>query len=107
MYWDLWRGNLDTGNVLVIMSIAHAQSIFMPMNVRPVYCHHSFVSYARPSGLLARLQVSICHIQYGSVPLGIAAGEGYTKIVQRLLEAGANVSYQNKVMAFILHFSVC
>ena len=53
-------GNLDTGTVFVIMSIAHAQSIFMPINVRPVYCHHSFVSYARPSGLLTRLWVSIC-----------------------------------------------
>ena len=27
-------GNLDTGTVFVIMSIAHAQSIFMPINVR-------------------------------------------------------------------------
>ena len=30
MYWDLWGrscGNLDTGSVFVIMSIAHAQSI--------------------------------------------------------------------------------
>ena len=64
MYWDLWGrscGNLDTGTVFVIMSIAHAQSIFMPINVRPVYCHHSsFVSYARPSGLLARSWDSIC-----------------------------------------------
>ena len=36
-------------------------------------------------------------IQYGSVPLEMAAGEGHAKIVQRLLKAGANVNYQNKV----------
>ena len=60
-------GNLDTGTVFVIMSIAHAQSIFMPINVRPVYCYHSsFVSYARPSGLLARSQVSICQVATSS-----------------------------------------
>ena len=41
VYWDLWGrscGILDTETVFVIMSIAHAQCIFMPMNVRPVYC---------------------------------------------------------------------
>ena len=42
--------------------------------------------------------VSHTLIQYGSVPLGIAAQEGHTKIVQRLLEAGANINHQNKVM---------
>ena len=45
--------------------------------------------------------LSLMHtlIQYGNVPLVIAAGKGHTKIVQRLLEAGANVKYQDKVMA--------
>ena len=32
-----------------------------------------------------------------SVPLGIAAEEGYVEIVQTLLEAGANVNYQDEV----------
>ena len=42
------------------------KSIFMPIYVRPVYCHHSFVSYARPSGLLACLRVSICQVATSS-----------------------------------------
>ena len=42
--------------------------------------------------------VSHTLIQFGGVPLEIAAGKGHTKTVQRLLEAGANVNYQYKVM---------
>ena len=42
--------------------------------------------------------VSHSLLQYGSVPLGVAAGDGHTETVQRLLEAGANVNHQNKVM---------
>ena len=42
--------------------------------------------------------VSHTLIQYGSVPLGIAARYGHTKTVQRLLEAEANTNHQNKVM---------
>ena len=42
--------------------------------------------------------VSHTLIQYGSVPLEIAALVGHTKTVQRLLEAGANINHQNKVM---------
>ena len=42
--------------------------------------------------------VSHSLLQYGSVPLGVAAAKGHTETVQRLLEAGANVDHQNKVM---------
>ena len=36
-----------------------------------------------------------------SVPLGIAAERGDTETVQRLLEAGATVNYQNKVYTVV------
>ena len=42
--------------------------------------------------------VSHTLIQYGNVPLGIAAHNGYIKTVLRLLEGGANVNHRNKVM---------
>ena len=47
--------------------------------------------------------VSHTLIQYGSVPLGTAAANGHTKTVQRLLEAGAHVNHQNKVMTVNVH----
>ena len=37
-------------------------------------------------------------LQYGAVPLEVAAAKRHTETVQRLLEAGANVNHQNNVM---------
>ena len=53
------------------------------------------VSYHKK--VLTSFLVSRTLIQYGAVPLEAAAQNGHTKTVQRLLEAGANISHQNKV----------
>ena len=37
-------------------------------------------------------------IQEGDVPLGVAAENGHSQTVQRLMEAGAIINHQNKVM---------
>ena len=42
--------------------------------------------------------VSHSILQYGAVPLEVAAQKGHTGTVQRLLKAGTNVNHQNKVM---------
>ena len=54
---------------------------------------------------LTSFLVSHTLIQYDGVPLVAAAGKGHTKIVQRLLEAGANVNRQDWVMTIILSVS--
>ena len=39
-------------------------------------------------------------MQSGGVALGIAAANGHIKTVEKLLEAGATVKHQNKVITY-------
>ena len=49
----------------------------------------------------------MCHVtQYEMVPLEIAAEEGHTETVQRLLEAGANPNHQNKVTVVLSGYAI-
>ena len=58
-----------------------------PLQYRTTVC----VSHSPSPSLLS-------HTQCGCVPLEIAAHNGHTETVQRLLELGANIDQQDKVI---------
>ena len=53
--------------------------------------------------LVLSVIVDLLSHQFGNLPLATAADKGHTETVQRLLEAGANINYQNKACVLVVY----
>ena len=106
--------------VFIILGVPPAHYVGLVEWVSSIYTRsrgtHNYCLYIYPSSdygplitfvhVIFFLSWSQLHIQNGDAPLATAAEYGHTQTAQRLLEAGANVNHQNKVMTMTVEIHV-